>query len=64
MSRFEELQTGFEPALYTIGQLKTQDGWGGTTATLVQNTTVQSGLQALGLNASGLVQQISNRVVS
>ncbi len=54
-------QTGFEPAIYTIGQLKTQDGWG---STLVQSGTVQGGTQALGLSAAGLLPQISSRSIA
>jgi hypothetical protein len=58
------LQTGFEPATYTAGQLTGQDGWTGTPNIVVQNSIVLAGTQAAQLNAAGLVQQIAFQPVS
>ena len=39
-------QTGFETPKYSVGQLAGQDGWYGSTAPVVQTSTVFSGSQA------------------
>jgi hypothetical protein len=53
-------QTGFEASgvpAYATGQLSGQNGWGGTTAAIVENSTVFSGLQAVSLDSTGLSGQ-------
>jgi hypothetical protein len=53
-------QTGFESSevpAYSTGQLSGQNGWSGTTAAVVENSTVFSGLQAVSLASTGLSGQ-------
>ncbi len=45
-------QTGFEPPTYSVGQLVGQNGWTDSTIPVVETTTVFSGSQAAGFNAS------------
>ena len=50
-------QTGFESSevpSYSTGQLSGENGWAGTTAAVVENSTVFSGLQAVSLDSTGL----------
>lgn len=46
--------TGFEPPTFTLGSLAGQDGWSvfGPATVLVENTLVQSGLQAVSVDGS------------
>jgi hypothetical protein len=50
--------TGFEGPTYTTGNLAGQDGWAifGSHTTLVENTLVKSGLQAVSVDGSGTGQ--------
>ncbi len=53
-------QTGFESSevpSYSTGQLSGNNGWAGTTAAVVENSTVFSGLQAVSLDTTGLAGQ-------
>jgi hypothetical protein len=53
-------QTGFESSgvpSYSTGQLSGTNGWAGTTAAVVENSTVFSGLQAVSLDSAGLTGQ-------
>jgi hypothetical protein len=53
-------QTGFESSevpSYPTGQLTGDNGWVGTTAAVVENSTVLSGLQAVSLDSTGLTGQ-------
>ena len=53
-------QTGFESSdvpAYSTGQLSGNNGWIGTAAAVVENSTVFSGSQALSLNSTGLTMQ-------
>jgi hypothetical protein len=54
------LQTGFESSevpSYSTGQISGTNGWSGTTAAVVENSTVFSGLQAVSLDSTGLPGQ-------
>ncbi len=50
-------QTGFEPPTFSTGTLNGQDSWyttgASTTQTVVETSTVKSGLQAVGITPSG-----------
>jgi hypothetical protein len=50
--------TGFEPPTYTLGNLVGQDGWQifGPATVLVENSVVQSGLQAVSVDGSVVSQ--------
>ncbi len=53
-------QTGFESSEvpgYSTGQLSGSNGWTGTTAAVVENSTVFSGSQAVSLDSTGLTGQ-------
>ena len=45
-------QTGFEPPTYSLGTLNGKDGWSTSSNADVQNSTVLSGTQAAGFNAT------------
>jgi len=49
--------TGFEPTTYSTGTLSGQNGWTGSTAPVVENSTVYAGSQAVGFDSTGLSGQ-------
>ncbi len=56
--------TGFEPPGYATGQLAGQNGWVSDPNAFVQNSTVESGLQAVSVSADTTGQHVTSQAVS
>ena len=56
--------TGFEPPGYATGQLAGQNGWFNDTNAFVQNSTVESGLQAVSVSDNTTGQYVTYHAVS